>query len=151
MATKRFHYTACGLDNVYLLNGFKLRSTPYGKGFSIDNIDGLHAAIGKRLIHERKTLSGKEIRFLRHEMDMSQGALADLLGVDEQTVARWEKGQAGVSGPADKVIRLLYAETIGADADVARTLGHLARLAERARRTLLFEERGASWRPARAA
>jgi len=151
MVGKRFRYTACGLDNVFLLNGFKLRSTPYGKAFSIDNIDGLHAAIGKRLIHERKTLSGKEIRFLRHELGMSQGTLAGLLGVDEQTVARWEKGQTGAGGPADKMIRLLYAEKVGAKADIARTLGHLAGLDKAAGRSLLFEERGASWRAKRAA
>src|SRR5215813_1070601 len=103
MASKRFRYSACGLDNVFLLNGYNLRSTPYGKGFAIDNVDGLHAAIGKRLIREKKTLNGKELRFLRHELDFSQNALATLLGVDEQSVARWEKGQSGISGPADKM------------------------------------------------
>lgn len=151
MATKRFQYTACGLDNIFLVNGFKLRSTPHGKGFSIDNLDGLHAAIGKRLIRERKTLSGKEIRFLRHELDLSQARLAALLGVDEQSVARWEKGQAGTSGPADKMIRLLYAEAMGAKADIARTLGQLAQLGDTARGSLVFEERGTYWRAARAA
>ena len=151
MAGKRFRYAACGLDDVFLVNGFKLRSTPYGRAFSIDNIDGLHAAIGKCLVRERKTLNGKEIRFLRHEMDLSQSRMAALLGVDEQTVARWEKGQAGVSGPADKMIRLLYAEAIGSKADIAQTLGQLAELGETRRGSLLFEERGASWRAARAA
>lgn len=148
MAARRFRYIACGLDNVFLLNGFKLQSTPYGKAFSIDNIDALHAAIGNFLIHERKTLSGKEFRFLRHELDLSQGRLAALLGVDEQTVARWEKGQSSVSGPADKMIRLLYAESFGGKAKIARLLDHLAELDEVGAREAVFEEAGALWRAA---
>ncbi len=148
MARKRFHYTMCGLDNVFLLNGFALRSTPYGKGFSIENIDGLHAAIGKRLIEERKMLRGRELRFLRHEMNLSQNRLATLLGVDEQTVARWEKGQANISGPADKMIRLLYADWVGAKPDVSRLLDHLADLDETETRQALFKETGRVWRAA---
>lgn len=148
MASKPLHYTMCGLDNVYLVNGFRLRSTPYGKGFSIENIDGLHAAIGRRLIQERKTLTGKEVRFLRHEMDLSQNRLATLLGVDEQTVARWEKGQANISGPADKMIRLLYSEWVGAKTNVAHLLDHLADLDETEARKTLFREKGKVWRAA---
>jgi DNA-binding transcriptional regulator YiaG len=151
MASKPFHYTACGLDNVFLLNGYKQRATPYGKGFAIQNIDGLHAAIGKRLIREKKTLSGKEIRFLRHEMGLSQSALATLLGVDEQSVARWEKGQAAVSGPADKMIRLLYAESIGTKSEIARMLRQIAELDEHTDRDFLFEATDKAWRAAAAA
>jgi putative transcriptional regulator len=44
----RYHYTECGLDNIYLLNGFDPVETPRGKGVTIRNIDGLHRAIGKR-------------------------------------------------------------------------------------------------------
>lgn len=148
MTRKFLHYTMCGLDNVFLVNGFRLRSSPYGKGFSIDDIDGLHAAIGRRLIQERKTLSGKELRFLRHEMDLSQNRLATLLGVDEQTVARWEKGQASISGPADKMIRLLYSEWVGDKAEVARLLDHLAELDETETRKALFKETDKGWRAA---
>lgn len=151
MASKRFRYTACGLDNVFLLNGYAQRSTPYGKAFAIDNIDGLHTAIGKRLIRERKTLNGKEIRFLRHELNLSQNALATLLGVDEQSLARWEKGQAGVSGPADKMIRLLYAEAIGRKTEIARMLKQIAELDEHADHEFLFEASGTAWRAAAAA
>jgi putative transcriptional regulator len=151
MASKRFRYTACGLDNVFLLNGYKLRTTPYGKAFAIDNIDGLHAAIGQRLIREKKTLNGKEIRFLRHELSLSQNGLATLLGIDEQSVARWEKGQAGISGPADKMIRLIYAEAIGSKTEIARMLKHIAELDEHIDRDFLFQATGTTWKAAHAA
>jgi DNA-binding transcriptional regulator YiaG len=148
MAAKPFHYTMCGLDNVFLLSGFRIRTTAYGKVFSIDDIDGLHAAIGNYLVNERKSLSGKEVRFLRHEMDLSQSRLGRLLGVDEQTVARWEKGQANASGPADKMIRLLYTEWVGATAEVSRLLDHLAELDETETHRALFKETGKGWRAA---
>ena len=151
MASKRLHYTACGLDNVYLLNGFKLRQTPYGKAFSIQNIDGLHAVIAKRLIAEKKSLTGKEVRFLRHEMNLSQNVLATLLGVDEQSVARWEKGQSRISGPADKMIRLLYLESTGGKTEIARMLKSIAELDEHIDRDFVFEAKGTAWRPAMAA
>ncbi len=93
MAARKYRYIECGLDNVYLLNGFTIRSTPYGRAVAIDNIDGLHRTIARFLVREKKELTGKEIRFLRHELKYSQNRLAALLGVTEQTVARWEKGE----------------------------------------------------------
>jgi putative transcriptional regulator len=30
-----YHYTECGLDNVYLENGFTVHKTAYGRGVSI--------------------------------------------------------------------------------------------------------------------
>lgn len=151
MAARRYRYTACGLDNVYLLNGYRTQPSPYGKTVAIGKLDELHMAIGSILIRERKTLNGNEVRFLRHELKLSQNRLAALLGVDEQTVARWEKRQAGVSGPADKMIRLLYAEAADGKTEIARTLGQLAELDEGRDRDYCFEEAGAGWRYARAA
>ncbi len=106
--TRPYHYLQCGLDNVYLRNGFEIEATKYGETIRIHDIDGLHRAIGRCLIEERKALAGTEIRFLRHEMDLSQKMLAKLLEKSDQTVARWEKGESKADGPADRLIRLLY-------------------------------------------
>ncbi|MBM3451491.1 MAG: helix-turn-helix domain-containing protein, partial [Armatimonadetes bacterium] len=35
-------------------------------------------------------LTGAELRFLRRELNLSQRRLAELLGVEEQTVSLWE-------------------------------------------------------------
>lgn len=107
-----YRYTECGLDNIYLANGFTFVDRPAGRELRITNIEGLHEAIGKMLITNKKDLSGKEIRFLRKEMLMSQPVLAKLLGVAEQTVLRWEKGKAEIPKPAETLIRLLYREYI---------------------------------------
>lgn len=106
--TTPYHYRQCGLGNVYLRNGFEIESTKYGESIRIHDIDGLHDAIGMCLIQEKKVLDGVEIRFLRHEMDLSQRMLGHLLNKSSQAVARWEKGQSKMDGPADRLLRLLY-------------------------------------------
>jgi putative transcriptional regulator len=115
--TGYYHYTESGLDNVYLVNGFDYVDAPGGRQVKIKDIDGLHEAIGRMLVAEKKNLHGKEIRFLRHEMLMSQATLAHLLEVDEQTLARWEKGRTEVPKSAEALIRFLYREHIGSDPD----------------------------------
>jgi putative transcriptional regulator len=139
-----YHYTECGLDNVYLANGFELIDRPTGREVKIANIDGLHEVIGRSLITTKKNLSGKEIRFLRHEMIMSQALLAKLLEVSEQTVLRWEKGKAEIPKSAEMLIRLLYHEHINdkGSASIRAKLERLADLED------VIDGYRLSWRPA---
>lgn len=102
------HYRDCGLENIYLLNGFDKEEHEGEEFLSISDVDGLHRAIGMHIVLHRKAPSGKEIRFLRNEMDMSQAGLADILGVSDQSVARWEKGETEAPGPAVLALRLVY-------------------------------------------
>ena len=111
MANGRYHYTECGLDDVYLVGGFEFVDAPSGRQVVISDLDGLHAAIGRHLVNSKKGLSKKEIRFLRHEMSMSQSTLARLLAVSEQAVRRWEAGKSTIPGPAEALLRLLYRES----------------------------------------
>lgn len=104
-----FHYKMCGLDDIYLLNGFMLEDSEYGRGVAIHDAWNLHKAIGEHLIRHRKALSPREIKFLRKEMELTQEALAKCLGVTGQTVARYEKGETEITGPAEKLLRLVYA------------------------------------------
>src|SRR5262245_61892833 len=49
------HYTASGLDYVYLLNGFTIEDDPdYGRMVSIHEPDALHVAIGLYIISRRR-------------------------------------------------------------------------------------------------
>jgi DNA-binding transcriptional regulator YiaG len=90
------HYTESGLRNVWLANGYKVLKTAYGQGVSFGNLEGLHREIGRWLCAYRPRLAGAEFRFLRHELDLSQAALAARRGNDAQSVALWENSKVRV-------------------------------------------------------
>lgn len=108
MHDEKYHYLECGLDDVYLLNGFKRHVSARGPSIAIRDVDKLHRAIGEYLCLKKKELNGKEIRFLRRELLMSQSMLARLLDVGEQTVHRWETGKTTMPRAADALLRLMY-------------------------------------------
>jgi len=108
MENQPYHYRQCGLDHVYLVNGFERADTKYGDSIRVHDIDGLHRAIGMHLIEQKRPLTGAEVRFIRHELDLSQRGLGDLLDKSGQTVARWEKGEVQIDGTAERLLRLLY-------------------------------------------
>jgi DNA-binding transcriptional regulator YiaG len=102
------HYKACGLDYIYLANGFTREMMDGEEYVSIEDLDGLWKAIGLYLITTRKELAPREIRFLRDHMDMTQAELGKRLRVSDQTVARWEKGETNNLGPADLMLRVFF-------------------------------------------
>jgi DNA-binding transcriptional regulator YiaG len=76
----------------------------------IENINGLHHAIGLHIVENTNPMTGAEFRFLRKQMQLSQAELAKRLGVTDQTVANYEKGKSGKDGlgPADPYMRAIY-------------------------------------------
>lgn len=107
-----FHYVDCGLLNVWLSNGYKTIKTPYGNATAIEDVAGLHRAIGTQLAREKRHLSGREFRFLRKELGLSQEMLGQWLGyTDGQQIAKWEKA-ARVPRLQDGALRQLYLESI---------------------------------------
>jgi DNA-binding transcriptional regulator YiaG len=108
MNKKMHHYTDGGLKNVWLQNGFELRSTPYGKGLAIHDVEGLTKAICLALAAKTSSLSGIEFRYIRSAgMLLSQAGLGAMMGADFQSVARWEK-HGRLPKWADKMIRVLF-------------------------------------------
>ncbi len=151
MPNRRYHYRECGLDNVYLLNGFRFDKTPHGRVVHIEDMDDLHRAIGEFLVFERKKLTGREFRYLRHELNLSQRKLGLMLGVTELTVARWEKGECAIQGAADRMIRVLFGEQFGGNEAVKELLECLSKLDDLIDGELRFEETEEGWQPAKAA
>jgi DNA-binding transcriptional regulator YiaG len=119
-----YHYRECGLRNVWLANGYEVRETPYGKGISINDIPGLHRAIGRSLICKGGKLTGTELRFLRTELGLSQAKLAEALGNEAQTVALWEK-KGSQPRMADRFVRALYREQMEGNAHIMQMLERL--------------------------
>jgi putative transcriptional regulator len=145
--TAPYHYTECGLDNVYLLNGFRIEDTSYGPAISIEDTDGLHHAIALDLVLTKRMLSGKELRFLRRELDLSQEALGLLLGgYQAQTVARWEKGECDTAHAADRLLRLVYLAHAHDNPDVRKVLDLLKDLDILIHEERVFEETDQGWR-----
>jgi DNA-binding transcriptional regulator YiaG len=97
-------------NNIFLLNGVTEKVTDYGPMVHIENINGLHHAIGLHVIEKPDPMTGAEFRFLRKQLQMTQAELAKHLGVSDQTVANYEKGKSGKHGfgPADAFMRAFY-------------------------------------------
>ena len=106
-----YHYTESGLDNVYLVSGFKFADG--GKTVAIHDIDGLQRAIGLALVGQRHRLTGEEFRFIRSELLLSQAALAKVLRVKELTIGRWERGKSEIPVSAEAVVRMMFLESLG--------------------------------------
>lgn len=144
MKTELYHYLESGLRNIWLVNGFTVYETDYGRGVSIDDVAGLHQVIAKRLIENKPHLSGGEFRFLRKELGLSQAKLGKLWGYDAQTVAIWEK-RGRVPVIADRFIRVYYREVAEGNANIAEMIEHLNDLDVREDSRLFFEERRGQW------
>ncbi|HXG79592.1 MAG TPA: helix-turn-helix domain-containing protein [Methyloceanibacter sp.] len=125
-----FHYKQCGLDNIYLMNGYCIEQTAYGEAVSIRDADELHKAIGVYLVQHRKVLSAKEVRFLRKQLELTQAELGSLMGQSSQQVARWEKGQSGIQGPADRLLRFIFLFSIMSEQERKEFMGLLEALDE---------------------
>ncbi|MGH8189845.1 MAG: helix-turn-helix domain-containing protein [Rhodanobacteraceae bacterium] len=127
---------------MWLANGYNSRRTPYGIAVAIENVDGLHRAIGRCLATEKPKLTGREFRFLRKELGLSQAAFAAAVGKDAQTVALWEKGKTRLPVWADRVMRKLYLEAVGGNEKLRDLLDRLTNQDEQQREAKwIFEER----------
>jgi len=143
-----FSYTTCGLEGIYLRNGFNEIETPDGIATSIHNIEDLHRVIGLSIICGQAILSEREIRFLRKEMDLSQKHLARIFGIAEPSIRHWESGRGKISGPADKMLRVLYRDSVE-KGEVREMLEHLSDLNVNAHRERMeLEETGNGWQAA---
>lgn len=104
-----YQYTGCGLEGIFLKNGFTVKETPYGRAVAIDDVEGLHRAIALDIVRKKSPMSGHQFRFLRKEQDLTQEETAGMFRVDVQTIANWEKrGKQEIPGPADVAMRAYY-------------------------------------------
>lgn len=125
-----YHFTESGLKNVWLANGYTLHDVRGKSYISFDDPDGLHAAIAETIAELPRRLKGDEVRFMRTTLKLAQWELARRLGVSDQSVARWEKGRAGVAPEAERLMRLLVLDRLGKSVRVGEFLNAMAQLDE---------------------
>jgi putative zinc finger/helix-turn-helix YgiT family protein len=72
---------------------------------AIPDIEGLGraASIARALCPAR--LEGREVRFIRHAMDMTQKEFAAAMELSPEHVSRWENDHAGIGGASEKLVR----------------------------------------------
>lgn len=99
-------YEGCGLDNIWLVDGFEVVEYLGEETVQPEDVEELHRAIALHLIMSKKALGGSEIKFIRRAIDMTQAELAHRLSVTYQTVARWEKDKVVIPGPEDLLLRI---------------------------------------------
>lgn len=103
-----YRWDDLGLKNVWLVNGYTLHETPYGKGVSFEDVEGLTRAVCLAVARKPGKLTGVEFRYLRQAgLSMSQPSLGKIMGVDVQSIARWEK-TGKVPKWANRMIRLVF-------------------------------------------
>jgi DNA-binding transcriptional regulator YiaG len=152
MKKRHYHYTMCGLDNVYLENGFTLHTTDYGAGVSIDHADLLDTAIATAVVCSTSPLTAKEFRFLRSQLDLTQLEMAGLLGFDTQTIARWEKDECDVNPAADRLVRLIYLDAHAQTPDIDKFMWRLSEDNKQKNAKLVLKAgKGGHWKPVKTA
>ncbi len=101
-----YRYTDSGLDNV-IIEGVNFVADDSGEEcVMIPNINGLHKTIAHGFVVRRGSMSGRELRFIRTEMGMTQAQLAEMLHREPLAVSRWERAERPVDANAEALVRL---------------------------------------------
>lgn len=116
---KGYHYTACGLDDVYLQGIEHSKDVEGYDVVEIPNVWQLHRVIAEAVVTADGALSPKEFRFLRSEVGLTQAQFAEQAGVQRLTVTRWENGESRIDRNAEGFLRLLAIEKLGLRVDLS--------------------------------
>jgi transcriptional regulator with XRE-family HTH domain len=108
-----YHFTECGLDNVYLSDSM-FECSECGMELALfPNPDEFTQAVVRLLVHDQKErLNGDQVLFLRKALGMTGAALANFLGKSRVEVSRWENGRAFISPHLDMKLRMEAAKKV---------------------------------------
>ncbi|KAF0165407.1 MAG: hypothetical protein FD157_1394 [Rhodocyclaceae bacterium] len=137
-----YRWDDMGLKNVWLANGYTLHDTPYGRGVSFDDVEGLTRAVCLALARKPGKLTGAEFRYIRQSgLSMSQPSLGKVLGADAQSIARWEKS-GKVPKWANRMIRLVYEAHADGDVAIRRVVDRINDIDRLVNRRIVLEQTG---------
>jgi DNA-binding transcriptional regulator YiaG len=75
-------------------------------GVVVPDVAGLEAAMAVARVMDDFKLSGKDFKFLRKAIGMKANGLAEFLGIQPETLSRWENGREPIATNAERVMRL---------------------------------------------
>jgi len=114
-----YHYTECGLDNVIIQGMENTEDNAGNETITIPAIGMLHQVIAKGVVTQPSKMGGRELRFLRTEMGLTQDELARVLKVTLLTISRWEREESPIKDTAEMLIRLLAVERLELDVEMS--------------------------------
>ena len=142
-----YQYTDGGLRNVWLANGYEIKQTAHGEGVAFHDLDGLTQAICLTLTDKAGELTGAEFRYMRSAgMLLSQPALGKLMGIDGQSIARWEKS-GKVPRWADKLVRLLYLAHAQGNEPIRQAVDRIKTVERLVKQRIVVQESRGHWKP----
>lgn len=154
-AKNPYHYSFCGLPNVYL-RGITVCVCEDCKGESpiIPALGRLHRVISHNVSTKPGRLTGTEIRFLRKGIGLSSKKLAAVFAISPETLSRKENSTSGklLSASEESLVRLMARRAAGSEKmremvlELADLLGE--ELPKRPRRMCLKPDTQGGWKEA---
>ena len=113
-----YQYTECGLDNVFIEGMNVVEDHAGEETVTIPAVGLLHQVIAEGIVSLPSKMSGKELRFLRTEMGMTQEQLAEILKIKSLTVSRWEREESPIQDAAEMLIRIMAVQRLQLDVEM---------------------------------
>lgn len=107
--THRDHeYAECGLPGIVLL-GLEFRTCAQcGEEERVmPRLEQLHRVIAEAVAEKPARLTGAEVRFLRKHLGWSGEDVANVMGVRQETVSRWETEKEPMGVVSERLLRLM--------------------------------------------
>ena len=139
-----YHYTECGLTNVWLENGYVIKKTAYRRGTAVDDAMGLHQVLAMELTEKKGKITGKELRFMRTVLGMSQEGLGKFVGATEQSVSLWER-TGKVPQSADSILLLLVSEKLNGNSKVTDVIERINTVERICNQRIIAREKRHKW------
>lgn len=105
-----YHYTECGLSNVYIDGIRRSSGDDDGDWVTIRAAPRLHAMICVALLLRDQRLAPDELRFLLQVCRYSHREMGRIVGVDSADIRGWERGDAPIAPVYEMLIRLAAAD-----------------------------------------
>lgn len=108
----RYHYTLCGLDNVYIKNADFEEESPDGPILRIPGLRLLHTIIALAILIRNNPISNVDLKFLRTEFGLTERDWSQSLPQNSHLFADWELGRVQIPLQAEADIRDLFLNLI---------------------------------------